>query len=68
MSNHVHETNPLIINNPDWSTDFILEDGKENIRIWDEERLTTWFDRFLPSIDYSIPELSCYDRFWLCIC
>ena len=56
VSNHVHETNPLIINNPEWSTDFILEDGKENIRIWDEERLTTWFDRFLPSIDYSIPE------------
>ena len=43
MSNHVHETNPLIINNPEWSTDLILEDGKENIRIWDEERLTTWF-------------------------
>ena len=31
----------------------MLEDGRENIRIWDEHRLTTWFDRFLPTIDYS---------------
>ena len=53
VSNHVHESNPLIINNPDWSTNLILEDGRENIRIWDEHRLTTWFDRFLPTIDYS---------------
>lgn len=53
VSNHVHDSNPLIINNPDWSTNLILEDGRENIRIWDEHRLTTWFDRFLPTIDYS---------------
>lgn len=56
VSNHVHENNPLIKNNPQWATDLILDDGKENIRIWDEERLTTWFDRFLPTIDYSISE------------
>ena len=41
----------LIINNPNWATDLILENGEENIRIWDEQRLTTWFDRFLPTID-----------------
>ena len=34
----------------------ILENGEENIRIWDQHRLTTWFDRFLPTIDYSIQE------------
>ena len=56
VSNHVHENNPIIKNNPKWATDLVLEDGRENIRIWDEERLTTWFDRFLPTIDYSIPE------------
>ena len=39
MSNHAHESNPLIINNPEWSTDFILEDGKKNIRIWDREKI-----------------------------
>lgn len=56
VSNHVHEKNPLIINNPSWATDLILENGQENIRIWDEQRLTTWFDRFLPTIDLTIPQ------------
>ena len=56
VSNHVHENNPLILNNPSWATDFILENGQENIRIWDEQRLTTWFDRFLPTIDLTIAE------------
>ena len=56
MSNHVHEKNPFIIDNPTWATDLILENGEENIRIWDEQRLTTWFDRFLPTIDLTIPE------------
>ena len=58
VSNHVHEKNPLILNNPNWATDLILENGEENIRIWDEQRLTTWFDRFLPTIDLSIYEAS----------
>ena len=56
VSNHVHENNPIIKKHPQWATDLILEDGTENIRIWDEQRLTTWFDRFLPTIDYSISE------------
>ncbi len=56
VSNHVHKNNPVIKQNPNWATNLILEDGRENIRIWDEQRLTTWFDRFLPTIDYSIPE------------
>ena len=56
VSNHVHEQNPVIKKYPNWATDFILDNGRENIRIWDEQRLTTWFDRFLPTINYSIPE------------
>ena len=58
VSNHVHEQNPLIIENPDWATDLVLPDGSKNIRIWDEQRLTTWFDTFLPSLDFSIPEVT----------
>ncbi|MBN2365200.1 MAG: hypothetical protein EH225_03820, partial [Calditrichaeota bacterium] len=27
-------------------------DSRQNIRLWDEYRLTTWFDTFLPSFDY----------------
>ncbi len=34
-----------------------LPDGRKNIRIWDEHRLTTWFDTFMPDIDYSKPEV-----------
>lgn len=57
VSNHVHKNNPLIQQNPDWATQFILEDGRRNIRIWDEQRETTWFDDFLPSLDFSKPEV-----------
>ncbi len=57
VSNHVHKNNPLIINNPDWKTTLELPDGRQNIRIWDEHRLTTWFDDFLPTLDFSKPEV-----------
>ena len=57
VSNHVHQDNPLIINNPDWKTTLNLPDGRKNIRLWDEHRLTTWFDVFLPSLDFSKPEV-----------
>lgn len=57
VSNHVHEENQLIIDNPDWATDLVLPDGRKNIRLWDEQRLTTWFDTFLPSLDFSKPEV-----------
>jgi glycosidase len=36
----------------------MLADGRANIRIWDEERLTTWFDDFLPTLDLSKPEVA----------
>jgi len=35
-----------------------LPDGRKNIRLWDEQRLTTWFDTFIPSLDFSIPQVS----------
>lgn len=57
VCNHVHQEHPLYQNHPDWATNFILEDSTVNIRIWDEQRLTTWFDHFLPSLDFSRPEV-----------
>ncbi len=57
VSNHVHENNPLIRENPHWATTLNLPDGRKNIRLWDEHRLTTWFDTFLPSLDFSKPEV-----------
>lgn len=56
VSNHVHEENPVYQNHKDWATELDLPDGTKNIRIWDEQRLTTWFDLFLPTLDFSKPE------------
>jgi glycosidase len=57
VSNHVHEENPLYKNHPEYFVPVDLPDGRKNIRIWDEHRLTTWFDTFMPDIDYSKPEV-----------
>ncbi|MBU0486896.1 MAG: alpha-amylase [Bacteroidetes bacterium] len=57
VANHVHEDHPMIKAHPDWKTALLLPDGQQNIRLWDEERLTTWFDTFLPSLDFSKPEV-----------
>lgn len=57
VANHVHEQHPLIQAHPDWQTDLYLADSSMNIRLWDAQRLTTWFDTFLPSLDFSRPEV-----------
>lgn len=57
VSNHVHEDNPIIRENPDWATTLNLPDGRKNIRLWDDHRLTTWFDTFLPSLDFTNPDV-----------
>ncbi len=57
VSNHVHEENQLIKDNPGWATTLNLPEGRKNIRLWHEHRLTTWFDTFLPSLDYTRPEV-----------
>lgn len=58
VSNHVHEEHPFYKEHPDWATQLDLEDGRKNIRIWEEQRLTTWFDTFLPSLDFTVPEVT----------
>jgi glycosidase len=57
VSNHIHEEHPIYKNHKDWTTPIDLPDGKKNIRIWDEHRLTTWFDTFLPDLDYTKPQV-----------
>ena len=52
VANHVHQEHPMIKAHPDWSTDLELPDGTRNLRRWDDHRLTTWFDDFLPTLDF----------------
>jgi glycosidase len=57
VANHVHEQHPLYKNHSDWATSLYLPDGSLNTERWDEHRLTTWFDVFLPTLDFSKPEV-----------
>lgn len=52
VSNHVHEEHPFFKEHRDWFGQLELPDGRKNIRLWDEYRLTTWFEPFMPSFDY----------------
>lgn len=52
VSNHVHKDHPYYQNHKDWFGQLDLPDGRKNIRFWDEFRLTTWFEPYLPSFDF----------------
>jgi cyclomaltodextrinase len=69
VANHVHEEHPIYKEHPDWVTNLYLPDGTLNTEKWDEHRLTTWFDVFLPTLDLSRPEvveaLTDSAMFWL---
>ncbi|MCK5839677.1 MAG: hypothetical protein KAG99_07500 [Bacteroidales bacterium] len=57
VAHHVHQEHPVYIAHPDWVTNLYLPDGSLNTERWDEHRLTTWFDVFLPTLDLSKPEV-----------
>lgn len=57
VANHLHINSPVIQEHPDWITDSILPDGRRNFELWDEARLTTWFDTHIPSLDLERPEV-----------
>ncbi len=52
VANHVHEEHPLWKEHRDWFGVLELPDGRKNLRLWDEYRLTTWFEPYMPSFDY----------------
>ncbi len=58
VCHHVHITNKMYQDHKDWVTPLHLADGRTNIRIWDEQRLTTWFDDFLPTLDLAKDEVA----------
>ena len=57
VANHVHKEHPLYKNHPEFATSMYLPDGRRNLELWDEQRLTTWFDTFLPTLDMSNPQV-----------
>jgi glycosidase len=57
VANHVHELHPVYQKHPEWATNLYLEDGRMNTQLWDEQRLTTWFDTFMPTLDLRKPEV-----------
>jgi len=57
VANHVHKEHPVYQQHPEWATKLYLPDGTLNTERWDEHRLTTWFDVFLPTLDLSKPEV-----------
>ncbi|MBI5806861.1 MAG: alpha-glucosidase C-terminal domain-containing protein [Ignavibacteriales bacterium] len=52
VANHVHEDNPLFKEKKNWFGSLYLPDGRKNLRLWDEQRLTTWFEPYLPKFNY----------------
>jgi glycosidase len=58
VAHHVHVLHPYYIEHPNWTTSLYLPDGTMNTEKWDEYRLTTWFDVFLPTLDLQQPEVT----------
>ena len=57
VANHLHIQSPTYQQHPDWHTDSILPDGRRNFELWDEARLTTWFDTHIPTLDLEREEI-----------
>lgn len=59
VANHLHINSPLFQAHPDWATDSLTREGTPNIEQWDGEyRLTTWFDKHIPSLQLDRPDVA----------
>lgn len=69
VAHHVHKEHPFYKQHPEWTTPLYLPDGTLNTERWDDQRLTTWFDTFMPTLDLSNPKvadmMSDSAMFWL---
>ena len=52
---HVHIDNPIWAERPDLFGKLELSDGSRNLRRWDDNPYTTWFEPFLPAFDFRNP-------------
>ena len=57
VAHHVHKDHPFYKIHPQYTSSLYLPDGTMNTERWNDHRLTTWFDTFLPTIDFSKPEV-----------
>ena len=57
VANHMHINSPTLQEHPDWHTDSLLPDGTRNFELWDDARLTTWFDKHIPTLDLEREEV-----------
>lgn len=57
VANHLHQSSHILKEHPDWATPMYTADGRLNVRLFDDERLTTWFDTFLPTLDLEKKEV-----------
>lgn len=58
VANHLHINSPVLQEHPDWVIPLLLPDGRKNLGLWDEHRLTTWFDEHIPSLDLERDEVA----------
>ena len=52
VAHHVHQEHWMWKDHRDWFGTFNLPNGRLNLRLWDEYRLTTWFEPYMPSFDF----------------
>ena len=57
VAHHVHKNYWLYRKHPEYFTSLYLPDGRLNTELWDEQRLTTWFDVFLPTFNTALPKI-----------
>lgn len=50
---HVHTDHPWWKEHRDWFGSLELPDGTKNLRIWEAQQYTTWFDSFLPTFNWN---------------
>lgn len=69
VAHHIHEQHPLYKEHPEYFTSLYLPDGTLNTERWNDQRLTTWFDTFMPTFDMYNPKvaetMSDSAMFWL---
>lgn len=57
VAHHVHELHPLYKQHPEYFTSLYLPDGSLNTERWNDQRLTTWFDTFMPTLNMFNPKV-----------